>query len=63
MMIEDNFKTYNNGDKIQIRSEPRGASIKRVYFQSVYTGFLNYQNINFQRYSIELSALTRIEAQ
>lgn len=62
MVTEDDFKTYSAGDKIQIRPEPSRASIKWVYFQSVYAGRLNYQDMNFQQHSIELSALTRLEA-
>ena len=57
MLTEDHFKGCKAGDKVQIRPEPSRASIQWVYFHSVYAGRLNYEDLNFQKHSVEISTL------
>jgi hypothetical protein len=59
MMTEDDFKNYKSGDKLFIRLNPdKKTSAQLVYFKSVEDGHLNYEDMNFRKYSVELSALT-----
>ncbi|BBH31443.1 MULTISPECIES: hypothetical protein [Pseudomonas] len=58
MLTKDDFKYFKAGDKVQIRLDPNSKTTQWVYFHEIFAERLEYHDLNYREYSVELSALT-----
>ncbi|SSB96602.1 hypothetical protein SAMN04488697_105250 [Pseudomonas sp. 43mfcvi1.1] len=57
-MTKEEFAGFNAGDKVEIRLDPNSRATQWVYFHEIFAERLEYHDLNYREYSVELSALT-----